>query len=451
MKLQPATKRILRSSIARVTLLILVVTLMGCDLSTFQTPATVSVGLLSDTHKGVVQVDEELVITSISSYNEGIHRVEFFVDDQLVDTMTQTPPFPTVRFIADHRWTPSGEKKYKIEIVAYGPDDSINDSHTFDIEASRHPIIAVATVLKSEVTAPTPTPLPTSAATSCGNKALLVEHVTVPIGTVFNPGAIFNKTWKIRNIGTCPWTTDYYFDNVSGPTLGGTRVNLPKLPVNGEINLTVSMKAPITGGTFESEWKLFDQNGKAFESGVPLEIVVPSTCEFPKINRFEATPAAISLGQNSTLLWEVEGATTITLNPGPQLSSNSGSATVAPDKTTTYILKAETDTCTAERELTVSLIPPSNSLPAAPSNLTVKETGQTTLTFTWVDNSNNETEFRLFDADTKQHEFTFAANTLEGQVTGLECGKQYRWQLYAYNGLGLSSGSNTSVVFTNAC
>ena len=48
-----------------------------------------------------------------------------------------------------------------------------------------------------------------SAAQYCTDRAQFVTDVTVPDGTKYDPGATFTKTWRLRNVGTCTWTTAY--------------------------------------------------------------------------------------------------------------------------------------------------------------------------------------------------------------------------------------------------
>jgi len=430
-----------------VVIMILFLSLTGCDSSLFtQQEGQVSTKIISNTHVGPIPVDQEITITSNSQDTRGIRQVDFIVNGILIDT--QIPPFPDVQFIVNNRWTPPGEGEYMIKIVAYGPDDQTAEDMVKVV--AKHGIIPVATSITAEATRPASTPPPSSTAIACGNNAFLVRDVTIPDGTTLDPSQTFNKTWLIRNTGTCPWVNGYYFDHVAGPALGGTRLNLNPVGVGAEINVTVPMVAPSTGGTYRSDWRLFDAAGRAFGPTFRVEIMVPQTCEAPRITLFEANPTTINTGQNSTLRWTVVGAVSLSLNPGPQLTSADGSATVSPSNTTTYILEARTGDCVDTRQVTVFVNPVGNR-PAAPSNLQVTEVGQTTLSLSWIDRSNNETEFRLFNANTNQHLFTYAANAIEGQVTGLICNTEYRWQLYAYNSQGLSDPSNITTIRTNAC
>ena len=39
--------------------------------------------------------------------------------------------------------------------------------------------------------------------------ATFVADVTIPDGTYINPGASFTKIWRLKNTGTCAWTTQF--------------------------------------------------------------------------------------------------------------------------------------------------------------------------------------------------------------------------------------------------
>ena len=139
--------------------------------------------------------------------------------------------------------------------------------------------------------APTNTPEPptaTVAATATGATATLAVTapvVTQPAGgtsdrglwisqsptdnTSFAPGADFAMTWHIKNTGTTTWTTGYqlrYYAG-SGGRMSATDISFPKeVKPNEEVDLTLNMKAPTTGGTYDSIWVLTNANGANFYS-----------------------------------------------------------------------------------------------------------------------------------------------------------------------------------------
>src|SRR5688572_4669107 len=90
-------------------------------------------------------------------------------------------------------------------------------------------------------------PSPASAQTVC-DRAQFVADVTVPDGMSFSPGATFTKTWRLRNIGTCTWSTSYSLVFDSGTQMGApASVNFPSsVAPGGSIDLSVTMTAPNT-------------------------------------------------------------------------------------------------------------------------------------------------------------------------------------------------------------
>ena len=437
-----------RTKVLAVMLLLISIGLTACESPLSRSNGGVTSTILSNTHVDPLPVNQELIITSDHRSKNGIREVQFKVNGHLIDTQTKKPPFPDTQFITEHRWSPPDAEKYTISIVAF--DNQNNQATTTIKVVAEAGIIPVATRVKAEQTREAPTRAPIGEEIACLNTARLVTDVTIPDGSQIDPGAVFNKTWRIQNSGTCNWPAGYTFVHVAGPTLGGTNISLQALTAGGEVDITIPMQAPAGGGTYRSDWQIKDQNNLAFGPIFRAEIVVPGTCEGPKINQFAANPPEINAGDSSTLTWQVEGATTITLNPGPQLSGDSGSASVSPSNTTTYILEARSGDCTATQTLTVT-VKPVTGKPAGPTDLRVAEVGQTRMLLTWQDVSDNEVQFQLFEADTNTHRFTYSANAEEGQADGLDCNTTYRWQLYAINGQGLSEPSNIVESTTNAC
>jgi hypothetical protein len=60
----------------------------------------------------------------------------------------------------------------------------------------------------------------------------------------------------------------------------------------------------------------------------------------PVVTNFTATPAFVNPGQSTTLTWNVQGASSVRIDPGLGTVAPSGSQTVSPGYTTTYVLTA---------------------------------------------------------------------------------------------------------------
>jgi hypothetical protein len=99
--------------------------------------------------------------------------------------------------------------------------------------------------------------------------AQFIADVTVPDGTIFAPGTAFTKTWRLKNIGTCTWTTAYSLVFVSGEPMGGpASVTLPTSVSPGQtVDVSVALIAPTSAGTFRGYWQLKNASGGLFGIG----------------------------------------------------------------------------------------------------------------------------------------------------------------------------------------
>jgi hypothetical protein len=117
----------------------------------------------------------------------------------------------------------------------------------------------------------TPTPygtLPPPTGLAC-NSASFVTDVSVPPATSFDPGALFTKTWRIQNTGSCSWTSAYTLVFSSGDPMGGPpSQGLPDNVDPGQtIDVSVNLTAPLISGTYSGAWLLADGKGNRFGVG----------------------------------------------------------------------------------------------------------------------------------------------------------------------------------------
>lgn len=126
----------------------------------------------------------------------------------------------------------------------------------------------------------------------------------------------------------------------------------------------------------------------------------------PKVIKFEASPSSISSGGAAILAWEVENASSISIDPGIPAAPSTGAEKVAPATTTTYIMTASNKYGSTRSTvlLTVgatggipqtpaSLTPVINSFSAAPLSITAGSTAW----LTW--STTNATGARINGAD----------------------------------------------------
>ena len=157
---------------------------------------------------------------------------------------------------------------------------------------------------------PTATPIgqppPTVAPSGC-DKASFVADATVPDGTIFSPGAAFTKTWRLRNVGSCAWTTSYKLIYYSGEQMGApTAVNLPwNVSPNQTVDVSVNMVAPTIAGEYRGFWILANANGQFFgigsDAAQPVWVEINVAGEAPVNTGYDFTANICSAEWKSTV------------------------------------------------------------------------------------------------------------------------------------------------------
>lgn len=129
---------------------------------------------------------------------------------------------------------------------------------------------------------PTATPKPGEVVEEGCLEAAYIADVTIPDKTEIDADHQFVKTWRLQNTGTCTWTIQYELVFNSGNQMSGAKkTNAIIVPVEpGKvIDISVTLRAPKTEGTYKGFWNLEDQYGNPFglgPAGKPfyVEIVV---------------------------------------------------------------------------------------------------------------------------------------------------------------------------------
>ncbi len=112
--------------------------------------------------------------------------------------------------------------------------------------------------------APPPPPPPVTRCDWVG----FVSDVSVPDGTSFLPSTPFTKTWRLKNLGTCTWTTAYKLVFDHGDAMGGTAINLPTNVAPGQtIDLSINLVAPPATGHYRGYWMIQNAAGVKFGIG----------------------------------------------------------------------------------------------------------------------------------------------------------------------------------------
>ncbi|MEW6568512.1 MAG: NBR1-Ig-like domain-containing protein, partial [Chloroflexota bacterium] len=97
-----------------------------------------------------------------------------------------------------------------------------------------------------------------------------VSDVNYPDGTDVAPGAAFTKTWRLRNNGTCTWTSSYALVFDHGTAMGApASVSLtPGTVAPGQtVEVSVNLTAPAAPGTYQAFFMLRNASGVLFGIG----------------------------------------------------------------------------------------------------------------------------------------------------------------------------------------
>lgn len=118
---------------------------------------------------------------------------------------------------------------------------------------------------------PSATPAPTPTAEP-PNGALFVVDTAFPDGSAVRPRVVFRKGWLVYNSGSRAWSRSWALRHISGPTFGVRTAPLPAVGPCRAVNLSVSMKAPSTAGSYRGVWRFQDPSRRPF--GDKLTVVL---------------------------------------------------------------------------------------------------------------------------------------------------------------------------------
>ena len=109
---------------------------------------------------------------------------------------------------------------------------------------------------------------PLQPSTRC-DAAAFVTDVTYPDGTNIGMGVSFTKIWRIKNVGTCTWTTSYALVYLNGEKFGAQNfISVPGSVAPGQtIDLPIQLTAPNQSGRFKGYWRLRNASGVLFGVG----------------------------------------------------------------------------------------------------------------------------------------------------------------------------------------
>jgi hypothetical protein len=125
---------------------------------------------------------------------------------------------------------------------------------------------------------PFKTAAPANTGPTCYNSKFVAD-VSIPDGTVMQPGEKFTKIWRFQNTGTCSWDQGFGFVRWAGPDMGGADQYFSNhdqpVGAGGVIDFYVEMRAPDEAGEYIANCIMINDSGTTFgnECTVVIKVV----------------------------------------------------------------------------------------------------------------------------------------------------------------------------------
>jgi pimeloyl-ACP methyl ester carboxylesterase len=129
-------------------------------------------------------------------------------------------------------------------------------------------------LMEDLISPPEPTPPPVN------DNARFIRDITIPDGTVVSPGQALVKTWRMRNTGRSTWGSGYQLAFVGGEQMGApSAVNVPTTAPGQQVDISVNLTAPASGGNHVGYWQLRNPQGTYFgpKLWVKVNVQLPSS------------------------------------------------------------------------------------------------------------------------------------------------------------------------------
>ena len=135
------------------------------------------------------------------------------------------------------------------------------------------------------------TALPTAAAagptTSLGdacNNSEFISDVTIPDGSVLEPGKNFEKIWQVKNTGSCTWDEGYALVYIGGssPNLDPYNLEFKQnsdfIAGGSTVNLGLTLTTPCNPGEYQGTWRMRNDQGAYFGTFLTVIVKVNDDC-----------------------------------------------------------------------------------------------------------------------------------------------------------------------------
>ena len=187
--------------------------------------------------------------------------------------------------------------------------------------------LATSTTLPTN-TSPPATPMPTNSP-DCTNHATFVADVTIPDNAEVAAGALFTKTWRIGNLGTCTWGPDYTLTHYSDERMSAlSAVPLDITPPGEFLEISVDLRAPDSLGTHRGNFVIKNPAGliMSVDDDSRLWVIIDVTDTVA----VTATATATATRTATAIPGAASGSVTPTSTGSSDTASELGAATAAP-------------------------------------------------------------------------------------------------------------------------
>jgi hypothetical protein len=345
-----------RSGILSLALLgiLLLLPILACNPPTPE-PGGPTITIIFPPDGAAVTVGQQVLIQSASSDEKGIARVDLIINSVVVRADPPVDGTPKV-FALAQPWFPAAPGDVAVQVIAYNVENRPSPPASITLH-----VVEPAVVIEPTAVSPTSTPAPdVPGEGGCMLNASFVADLTIPDGSVLQPGVSFVKMWRIRNSGTCDWTgSSLVF--VGGGQLGAPAViAVPVTSSGAVVDISAPMTAPAAPGTYMGNWRMRSNTGEFFGSTFWVSIVVPSPAtNTPKATSTPTPTLTLTAGPTATptptVTPTVTSEPTATHTPTPTSISEptatyTPTPTLTPEPTATYTptpTPTETETPTA--------------------------------------------------------------------------------------------------------
>lgn len=190
-----------------------------------------------------------IVLTVFTSSCAEFNRLEILSDLISSADAEEQLPSPTQELVVIPSSTPTQPDPPTPTVQ---PTDTLAPTVTFTVETQ--PTIEIS---------------PTPVQPTCTNIAQVDRHLSINDGALLQPNTLYAKVWRLKNIGTCVWNTNYALTFVSGDN----SLAQPDLPLPNEVQpeqtveVRINFETPGQGELIIGNWMLKSDTGVIFGTG----------------------------------------------------------------------------------------------------------------------------------------------------------------------------------------